>query len=69
MLLATAEALGWLGKRYADDRLVRARSAIESAVASIIARGEPLTADLGGSSTRSAVAAAIRDDVARQLSH
>ncbi|HEY5923005.1 MAG TPA: isocitrate/isopropylmalate family dehydrogenase [Kofleriaceae bacterium] len=69
MLLATGEALGWLGKRHADDRLVRARKAIEQAVASIIARGEPLTVDLGGSSSRSAVAAAIRDDVARQLSH
>jgi 3-isopropylmalate dehydrogenase len=69
MLLATAEALGWLGKRYADDRLVRARKAIDEAVASIIARGEPLTADLGGSAPRSVVALAIRDDVARRLSH
>jgi 3-isopropylmalate dehydrogenase len=69
MLLATAEALGWLGKRYADDRLVRAKKAIEQAVAAIVARGEPLTTDLGGTSTRSAVATAIRDDVARRLSH
>jgi isocitrate/isopropylmalate dehydrogenase len=69
MLLATAEALGWLGKRHADDRLVRARRAIDEAVAAIIARGEPLTADLGGSASRSAVAAAVRDDVARRLSH
>jgi hypothetical protein len=28
-----------------------------------------LTADLGGTGTRSAVAAAIRDDVARRLAH
>jgi isocitrate/isopropylmalate dehydrogenase len=69
MLLATAEALGWLGKRHADDRLVRARKAIDESVAAIIARGEPLTSDLGGSAPRSAVAAAIRDDVARRLSH
>ena len=69
MLLAAGEALGWLGKRHADDRLVRARKAIEEAVSTLIARGELLTADLGGSSTRSAVAAAIRDDVARRLSH
>jgi 3-isopropylmalate dehydrogenase len=69
MLLATAEALGWLGKRYADDRLVRARKAIDEAVATLVAKGEPLTADLGGSAGRSAVATAIRDDVARRLSH
>jgi 3-isopropylmalate dehydrogenase len=69
MLLATGEALGWLGKRHADDRLSRAKKAIDQAVASIIAKGEPLTTDLGGTSGRSAVAAAVRDDVARQLSH
>jgi 3-isopropylmalate dehydrogenase len=69
MLLATAEALGWLGKRYADDRLTRARKAIDDAVAGLIARGEPLTADLGGRAPRSVVATAIRDEVARRLSH
>ena len=69
MLLATGEALGWLGKRHAVDRLVRARKAIDESVAAIIARGEPLTSDLGGSSPRSAVAQAVRDDVARRLSH
>ena len=69
MLLATAECLGWLGKRHADDRLQRARRAIDEAVAMLIERGEPLTSDLGGSASRSAVAAAVRDDVARRLSH
>jgi len=69
MLLATGEALGWLGKRYADDRLVRAKKAIDQAVASIVVRGEPLTGDLGGSAPRSAVATAIRDEALRQLSH
>jgi isocitrate/isopropylmalate dehydrogenase len=69
MLLATGEALGWLGKRHADDRLLRARKAIDEAVAGLVTRGEPLTADLGGTASRSAVATAIRDDVARQLSH
>jgi 3-isopropylmalate dehydrogenase len=69
MLLATAEALGWLGTRYADDRLVRARRAIDDSVAALVERGETLTSDLGGSATRSAVAAAVRDDVARRLAH
>lgn len=69
MLLATGEALAWLGKRYGDERLTRAHRAIEAAVSAIVERGEPLTADLGGSSGRAAVAAAIRDDVARRLAH
>jgi 3-isopropylmalate dehydrogenase len=69
MLLATAEALGWLGTRSADDRLVRARRAIDDSVAALVERGETLTSDLGGSATRSAVAAAVRDDVARRLAH
>src|SRR5690349_955922 len=49
MLLATGEALAWLGKRFADERLTRAHRAIETAVSSIVERGEPLTGDLGGS--------------------
>ncbi len=69
MLMATAEALGWLASRHGDDRLARARRAIEDSIASIVERGEPLTGDIGGSATRSAVAAAIRDDVARRLAH
>jgi 3-isopropylmalate dehydrogenase len=60
MLLATGEALAWLGRRYSDDRLLRAHRAIESAVAAIVQRGEPLTADLGGSAARSVVASAVR---------
>lgn len=63
MLLATGEALGWLGRRHADERLVRAHAAIEAAVASLIAKGAPLTADLGGTAGSRAVAQAIRDAV------
>ncbi|MDB4952702.1 MAG: 3-isopropylmalate dehydrogenase [Myxococcales bacterium] len=67
MMLATGEALAWLGRRYADDRLLRAHRAIEAAVASIIERGEPLTTDLGGTASRSVVAMAIREDVRARL--
>lgn len=67
MMLATAEAMAWLGRRYADDRLLRAHAAIDAAVASLVAAGEPLTTDLGGTSGTRAVAKAIRDDVARRL--
>jgi isocitrate/isopropylmalate dehydrogenase len=69
MLGATAKALGWLAARHGDDRLARARRAIDDAVAELVEKGEPLTADLGGGAGRSAVAAAIRDGVARRLAH
>jgi len=67
MQLATGEALAWLGRRYADDRLVRAHRAIEAAVAALVARGAPLTTDLGGDAPQSVVAAAVLDEVRRQL--
>ena len=68
MLLATGECMRWLGKRFADERLVRAHAAIESAVATIVERGEPLTADLGGRAGSKVVAAAVRDEAQRRLS-
>jgi isocitrate/isopropylmalate dehydrogenase len=68
MLLATGAALGWLAKRHGDHKLATARKAIDAGVASIVERGEPLTTDLGGSASRSAVAAAIREEVSRRLS-
>jgi 3-isopropylmalate dehydrogenase len=67
MMLAAGEAMAWLGRRFADDRLLRAHRAVEAAVARLVERGEPLTADLGGSAPQSLVAAAIRDEVRRQL--
>lgn len=67
MIMATGEALGWLGRRHNDERLTHAQRAIEDAVASIVFAGKPLTADLGGRASRSEVAFAIREDVARRL--
>ncbi|HEY0480682.1 MAG TPA: isocitrate/isopropylmalate family dehydrogenase [Kofleriaceae bacterium] len=67
MMLAAGEAMAWLGRRFADDRLVRAHRAIETAVATLVERGEPLTTDLGGSAPQSVVAEAVRDEVRRQL--
>jgi len=67
MLLATAEALGWLGVRYRDERLTRAKAAIDGGIAAIVKRGEPLTSDLGGTAGSSAVAAAVRDETMKQL--
>ncbi|MBV8756678.1 MAG: isocitrate/isopropylmalate dehydrogenase family protein [Deltaproteobacteria bacterium] len=67
MLLATGEAFAWLGRRYSDERLAKGHAAIEAAVSAIIARGEPLTADLGGSAGRAAVAAAVREETLARL--
>lgn len=67
MIMATGEALGWLGRRFGDERLTHAQRAIEDAVAGIVAAGNPLTADLGGRASRSEVSFAIRDEVARRL--
>jgi 3-isopropylmalate dehydrogenase len=67
MLLATGEAMAWLGRRFSDDRLLRAHGAIEAAVATLVERGEPLTSDLGGTAPQSVVAEAVRDEVRRRL--
>jgi len=67
MLLATGEAMAWLSDRHGDDRLARVRDAVEASVASIVEAGAPLTADMGGTAGRAAVAEAIRDDVRRRL--
>jgi isocitrate/isopropylmalate dehydrogenase len=69
MLLATGEAFGWLADRFADDRLARAKRAIDAAVAELVERGEPLTADLAGErgAPRSVVAQAVRDGVTARL--
>ncbi len=67
MMLATGEMLAWLGRRHDDARLQRAAAAIEAAVASIVARGEPLTTDMGGSAGTKAVASAVCDAVSSGL--
>ena len=71
MMLATGEAMKWLGQRWNDDRLLRAHRAIEDAVAAVVFAGAPLTADLVGAEAgapRSVVAEAIRKHVANTLS-
>jgi 3-isopropylmalate dehydrogenase len=67
MLLATGEAMAWLGRRHADERLTLAHAAIEASVASLVERGEPLTPDLGGAAGTRAVAAAVRQAVDHRL--
>ena len=64
---AMADVDAKVGRRFSDDRLVRAHLAIEAAVAALVERGEPLTSDLGGSAPQSVVAEAVRDEVRRAL--
>ena len=70
MLLAAGEMFGWLGRRHGDARLEQAARAVEEAVAEVCARGAPLTEDLvgaGRAASRSAVADAVRAQVAARL--
>jgi len=48
MIMSTAEALRWLGRRKSDQALVGAGDRIEAGVRAVVARGAPLTADLVG---------------------
>jgi isocitrate/isopropylmalate dehydrogenase len=48
MILATGEALRWLGGKKGDPALNRAGDAVEAAVRAVLARGAPLTEDLVG---------------------
>ena len=48
MILATGEALRWLGDRKDDAELVKAGDAIEEAVKAVLKKGETLTYDIVG---------------------
>ncbi len=61
MILSAGMMCDWLAERRQDPRLGRMAKAIETAVASVLAEGRVLTADLGGSASTGAVAAAVRD--------
>ncbi len=53
MILATSEALRWLGNRKEDAQLVKAGDAIETAVRTVLSKGETLTYDLAGEANAS----------------
>jgi 3-isopropylmalate dehydrogenase len=65
MILAVKEGLDWLAGRKQDARLTKAAAAIESAVAYVLARGEPLTYDLVGEA-RAAPCSAVGKAIAAQ---
>jgi 3-isopropylmalate dehydrogenase len=70
MILATGEALRWLGGRKENTGLTRAGDAVENAVKSVLSAGGPLTYDLVGeerAAPMSAVATAILRELPRLL--
>ena len=58
-ILSGALMLRWLGERHADEGLTRAATQVESAVESVLARGETVPRDLGGSASCTELTAAI----------
>ena len=63
-ILSAAMMLDWLGDRHDDAACLDAAVAVESAVAQILADGEVLTPDLGGSASTTDVAQAVADRLA-----
>ena len=64
-ILSGSMMCDWLGIRFEDERLRRMNTAIETAVASVLAEGKWLSYDLGGSASCSDVGEAIREAVAK----
>jgi 3-isopropylmalate dehydrogenase len=66
MILAVREALRWVGERKGATRLAAASDHIETAVKTILERGEPLTYDLAGPE-RAAPMSRVGDAVIAEL--
>ncbi len=64
-ILSAGMMLDWLGRRHANDALLRGGQAIERAVAEVLAEGMTLPVDQGGSASAQAVGAAIAEKVGR----
>jgi 3-isopropylmalate dehydrogenase len=66
MMLATGEAMRWLGGRKENARLTQAGDAVENAVKSVLAAGGPLTYDLVGEE-RAAPMSTVAEAIVREL--
>jgi isocitrate/isopropylmalate dehydrogenase len=70
MILATGEALRWLGERKQDAPLIEAGASVEAAVRAVLRNGSPLTYDLVGlerAAKMSECTTAILNELDRQL--
>ncbi len=65
MILATQMMLEWLGRRRADRTLLAAADVVERAVETILAEGQVLTYDLGGTAKCSEAGTAIATAVTK----
>jgi 3-isopropylmalate dehydrogenase len=64
-ILSAGMMLDWLGRRHHNDDLVRGGALIERAVAAVLAEGETLPVDQGGSASTQAVGQAIAEAVGK----
>jgi 3-isopropylmalate dehydrogenase len=67
MILATGEAMIWLGQRKKDPVLEKAGAAVETAVRAVLKKGEPLTYDLVGDE-KAASMSKVTDAILSELS-
>jgi 3-isopropylmalate dehydrogenase len=58
-ILSAGMMLDWLGKRRADEALIRGGQIIENAVVAVLAKGTTLPVDQGGSATTQQVGEAV----------
>lgn len=63
-ILSASMMLDWLGDRHNDSACLEAAVAVESAVAQLLAEGDVLTPDLGGSASTVDVAQAVAERIA-----
>ncbi|MET4431309.1 isocitrate/isopropylmalate dehydrogenase family protein [Mycolicibacterium sp. 624] len=68
MVLSTAMMLEWIGQRHNDAAALEAAKRIDAATLAVLAKGETVTADLGGSASCSQMGRAIREAVAMGVS-
>lgn len=59
MILSAAMLLGWLGERHADAAAGAAAERIERAVATVLAKGDAKTRDIGGKARTQEVGDAV----------
>lgn len=61
MILSAAMMLDWLGVKHDMPAMTRDGGRLRAAVSQVVARGEVLTRDIGGTAGTAAAAAAVRD--------
>lgn len=64
MILSAAMMLEWLGQRHDNPALVADGSKLRQCIETLVARGDCLTGDLGGSATTAQTANAVAEELA-----